>query len=561
MAYQSIGLDIGTTAVRAVELAVDGKRPRAIVNFGQVGLQPGTMVSGEIRDRTGLAEALRRLWREGRFSHRRVRVGIAGLRAIVRDIDMPLLPPDELESAVRFKADQVLPFPFDETVLSSQVVAQVAGADGPPTLRVQVAAAHAEVIEALVDVLERAGLEPVSIDLQTAALARALTTGQPAPEAVVSIGATLTLIVIHQDGKLQFVRTLDKGGQTVTSAIAAALDIPLRDAEVAKRSLTAQRPHDSMTAAACARAVSALVDEINNSIRFFGSLAGRHPVNRVLITGGGARTAGLLEAIGRAAGVPVVLASPLSTLDASGLQLTPQQAADVDMVAAVPVGLALHDPSPSERSFNLLPESVRIRVIQKRVHRVLTRAAIGVGVLIVGLSAMRFLQVHSAQDHLQAIDAVNTTIKNVEIPKYDKALALRNQVERQSALVMPILKKEVDWLVVLNQIAQYIPPNATLQNITMTAASIPGQGTTSTNGQALGTQVLGIANAQVVTQTLNDVTTWGQALSQSPIFELPDLSSTVSNSSQGGGVSFSTTLDILNGAASHRIPEFEVPRS
>jgi len=559
MAHQSIGLDIGTTAVRAVELAIDGERPRAIVNFGQVGLQPGTMVNGEIRDGARLAEALRRLWREGRFSHRRVRVGVAGLRVIVRDIDMPLLPPAELESAVRFKADQVLPFPFNETVLSSQVVAQVAGADGPPTLRVQVAAAHAEVIEALVEALEDAGLDPVSIDLQTAALARALNTGQPAPEAVVSIGATLTLIVIHQDGQLQFVRTLDKGGQTVTSAIAGALDIPLRDAEITKRSLAAARPHDSMAAAACARAVSALVDEINNSIRFFGSLAGRHTVSRVLITGGGARTAGLLEAIGRAAGVPVALASPLSTLDASGLQLTPQQAADVDVVAAVPVGLAL--PDPSERSFNLLPESVQTRAIQKRVHRVLTRAAIGVGVLIVGLSAMRFLQVHSAQAHLQAIDAVNATIKNVEIPKYDKALALRNQVERQSALIMPVLKKEVDWLVVLNQIAQYIPPNATLQNITMTAASTPGQGTTSANGQAIGTQILGMASAQVVTQTLNDVTTWGQALSQSPIFELPDLNSTVSNSSQGGGVTFSTTLDILNGAASHRISEFEVPRS
>ncbi len=552
MAYQSIGLDIGTTAVRAVELTLDGGQRPAITNFGQVGLQPGIVANGEVRDRAGLADALRRLWREGHFSNRRVRVGVAGLRAIVRDIDMPLLPPDELESAVRFKADEVLPFALDETVLSSKVIAQVAGADGPPTLRVQVAAAHAEVLASLIEALERAGLEPVSIDLQTAALARALATGQQSPEAVVSIGATLTLIVVHQGGTLQFVRTLDKGGQTITAAIAGALDIPLRDAEVAKRRLGAPGVHDSLAAGACQRAVGALVDEINNSVRFFGSLAGRQPVSRVLLTGGGTRTHGLLEAMGQATGVPVALASPLSALDAAGLPLTPQQAAEVDTVAAVPVGLAL--PDPSGRAFNLLPESVRARAVQKRVHRALTRAAVAVGVLVVGLTGLRFVQVHNAEDHLQAIEAANATIKNVEIPKYDKALALRNQVERQSALILPTLKKEVDWLVVLNQIAQYIPPNATLQNVSMAATSIPGQGTSSAAGQSLGT-----VNAQVFTQTLDDVTTWGQALSQSPIFELPDLSSSVSTSTQGGGVSFSTTLDVLNGAASQRVSEYEVP--
>src|SRR5580658_8582996 len=121
MAYQSIGLDIGTSAVRAVELTIDEGHPPILQNFGQVGLQPGTVVAGEVRDRYGLAEALQRLWREGRFAHRQVRVGVAGLRAIIREIDMPLLPPSELDSAVRYKADDVIPFSMDETILSSKV--------------------------------------------------------------------------------------------------------------------------------------------------------------------------------------------------------------------------------------------------------------------------------------------------------------------------------------------------------------------------------------------------------------------------------------------------------
>ncbi len=293
MANQSIGLDIGTSAVRAVELRLSEGRAPAIENFGQVGLPPGCVVAGEIRDRDQLTEAITRLWREGRFGHRQVRVGVAGLRAIIREIDMPLIPPSELDSAVRYKADEVIPFSMQETVLSAKVIAQIASPEGPPMLRVLVGAVHAEVVESLVATIEAADLEPVAIDLQTAALARAVfDPGFQAPEAVVSIGAGITMIVVHLMGNLQFVRTLDTGGDTITAAIAGALDIPQRDAEGAKRRLAYPGNHDTLAAGACERAVSELVVEIHNSIRFFSSLPGRQPVGRIQITGGGARSPG-----------------------------------------------------------------------------------------------------------------------------------------------------------------------------------------------------------------------------------------------------------------------------
>jgi type IV pilus assembly protein PilM len=554
MAYQSIGLDIGSSAVRAAELSIEEGRQPALVNFGQVGLQPGCVVAGEIRDQTLVADAVQRLWREGHFAHRQVRVGVAGLRAIIREIDLPLVPPAELDSAVRYKADDVIPFDMNETVLSSKVIAQVSTPDGPPMLRVLVGAAHADIVEAAVSALELAGLEPISVDLQTAALASAVFDPRlQVPEAVVSIGAELTMIVVHHMGSLQFVRTLDKGGETITAAIAGALDIPHRDAEAAKRRLSYPGAHDSLAAGTCDRAVRELVNEIQNSIRFFGSLPGRQPVGRIQLTGGATRTAGLLKAMQETAGVPVGIASPLSGVDVSSLPLTPEQAAEVDAVIAAPLGLALSD--PAGRSFNLLPPSARTRAMQKRVHKYMVRAAAVVAVLIVGLTGLRLFQVHSAQNHLNAIDATNATIQNVEIPKYDKALELRNAVVKQSAQVLPSLEKEVDWLVVLNQIAQYIPGDATLQNVSLAAVYGPGLSTPST----VSSKAIGTVTALVSTKTLNDVTEWSQAISQSPIFDLPDLTSSVSNASQGVGVSFSTTLDILDGAGSQRIDQYRAP--
>jgi len=553
MAHRSIGLDIGTSAVRAVELSIDEGRLPAIESFGQVGLQPGCVIAGEVRDRGQLAEALERLWKEGRFSHRQVKVGVAGLRAIIRELDMPFMPPNELDSAVRYKADEVIPFSMEDTVLSAKVIAQVTTPERPPQLRVLVGAAHAEAIDAVVGSLEMAGLEPISIDLQTAALARALFDPRfQMAEAIVSVGAGLTMIVIHQMGTLQFVRTLDVGGETITSAIAAALDIPHRDAEVAKRRLSFPGNHDPMAAQACERAVGELVGEIHNSIRFFASLPGRQPVGRIQLTGGGTRAAGLLGMMQATSAIPVAIASPLSRVDLSDLPLTPEQAADVDGVVAAPIGLAL--PEPAGRPFNLLPASVRTRAIQKRVQKYLIRAAAVIVVLMVGLTALRFYQVSSAQGRLSAIEAQNATIRNVEIPKYDKALVLRDQVVKQSAQVLPTLGNEVDWLVVLNQISQYIPPSATLSNITLMAASNPGQPTSrsaTTTGPSLGSITTG-----VIAKALTDVTAWGQSMAKSPIFDNVDLSSGVS---QSNSVGFSATLNILDGAKSQRIAEYSVP--
>jgi len=556
MAYQSIGLDIGTSAVRAVELTIEEGRPPRLENFGQVGLQPGCVVAGEVRDREHLAEALQRLWREAHFSHRQVRVGVAGLRAIIREIDMPLMPPSELDSAVRYKADEVIPFSMDETVLSSKVIAQVTSPEGPPMLRVLVGAAHAETIASIVAAIQMAGLELISIDLQTAALARALFDPRySSPEAIVSVGAGLTMIVVHHMGNLQFVRTLDMGGETVTAAIAGALDIPLRDAEAAKRRLNFPGSHDAQAAGTCERAVGELVGEIHNSIRFFSSLPGRQPVGRIQLTGGGTRAPGLLRMMQATAGVPVSIASPLSSVDLSDLPLTYEQASDVDGVAAAPIGLAL--PDPTGRPFNLLPESVLLQAREKRLHKYLVRAAAAVVVLVLGLTGLRFFQVHSAQSRLSSVLAENATIRNVQIPKYDKALVLRDQVVKQSGQVLPVLQKEVDWLVVLNQIAQYIPPTAALSSITLTATAVPGQPTVQPAAGAIVVNTgIGTVTTSVVAKALTDVTAWGHSLTQSPVFSNVDLTSGVSSST---GVNFGATLSILNAAHSQRVAQYTVP--
>jgi type IV pilus assembly protein PilM len=556
MAHRNIGLDIGTSAVRAVELsATDGPRP-VIEAFGQIGLRPGAMEAGEIKDRGQVSIALRRLWQEGGFGSRRVHVGIAGLRAITREIDMPLMSPDELEHAVRFQADEVVPFPLESTALSSKVVAQINEPDAPPKLRVLLAAAHSQLIEALVATLEDADLEPVSIDLQTAALARALYDPRfgGAPETIVSIGAGLTLVVVEQGGVLQFVRTLDMGGESITSAVGGSLDLPHADAEIVKRQLGYPGNHDSRAESAANTAVDELVSEIRNSIRFFSSLPGRQPVSRILLTGAGCRAVGFFAKLQATAGVPVAMASPLSRVDTSNLSLSPEQGAELDAVVATSIGLAL--PDPTGKPFNLLPASVVARAAAARLRQRVLVGVVALGVLMVGLTGWRVLAIQHAHSVLSAVNAENLQIKTVDIPKYDKAVKLRNQAQSLSADVTPVLSSEVDWLVVLNQLGQYIPSDTTLSDISMTASSIPGQAGTTTAATATTGSIIASITTTVTTAALTGVTVWGQSMSKSPVFTDVDLSGGVSG---GSSVEFAASLNVKSGARGQRVSEYSVP--
>lgn len=545
MAQRIVGLDIGTSAVRAVELTVDPGSLPVLEAFGQVGIPPGSVVDGEVRDRSQVVKAIQRVWREGGFKERRVVLGVAGLRAITREVDMPPLPPDELDDAVRFQADQVVPFPMDQTMFSSKVITQYTDADGSPQLRVLVAAAHRELVDGLVRTVREAGLEPVGIDLDTAALARALfdpSAGNGA-EVVVSVGAGLTLVVVHQGGRLQFVRTIDLGGESVTKAIASALDLPLIDAEQIKRRLSRNEPTDTRAESAVRATVAELVGEIHNSVRFYTAQPGRSSPTRILVTGGGARTAGFFDALQQGIDIPVLPASPLSHVDISRLGISPEQAAAIDPTLAVPVGLAL--PDPSGKPFNLLPAEVTAAYTEQRVRKALLLVGAVVLLLLAAGTAWRIVAVHNAENRVATLQHQLDYINKVEVPKYDKVVSIQSQIRSLQQKDKPLVTGETNWLTVLNQFGQYLPSTAVLSTLSLTDTA--GVGTTgsksSTSTSKTSTAAVTVARgtAKVDVANYTAFSQFGDTMAQSPAITLGAPSVSLTN---GATIDFSVTFTI-----------------
>jgi type IV pilus assembly protein PilM len=340
----AVGLDIGTTAVRAAELSV--RRGRiTLERFGQAALPAGAVVDGEVAEPDTVAATIKRLWRQTRFGSRRVIMGVANQRVVVRMVDLPWMEPQELRRSLRYQVQEYIPIPVDDAELDVNVLGEH-DRDGQRLMRVLLVAAQKEMVAGHVRAGTRAGLEPVGVDLTPFALLRSLVPEGSASfaetgEALVDVGARVTNVVVHAGGAPRFVRILLMGGQDVTDAIGEGLDLDPDSAERTKLEAAAGTGQEPAVGRIVEQRMGAFVDEIRGSLDFYRAQPDAAPVARVMVTGGGSRLSPLAERLQAALHVPVEGGQALQPLRLGRVKLGPGQLAELEPVAAVPVGLAL----------------------------------------------------------------------------------------------------------------------------------------------------------------------------------------------------------------------------
>ncbi|MGH7855932.1 MAG: type IV pilus assembly protein PilM, partial [Candidatus Binatia bacterium] len=235
MARTSVGLDIGTRAVRVVEVRGSGHQ-RSITRFGRVLLPAGAVDHGEVVDPRAVTEAVETLWKRLRLTTKTVHLGLANRRVVVRVVDMPDMSREDLEAAIKLQAQDHIPIPLSEAVMDYEVLEDVMGAEGQRMHRVLVVAAERSCVDPLIEAVQAAKLEPSTLELNAYALVRSLGNGSGRAEAIVDIGAGVTNVVIARDGQIQFTRILPNfGGDDFTNAVAEGLGVPFEQAEAIKR--------------------------------------------------------------------------------------------------------------------------------------------------------------------------------------------------------------------------------------------------------------------------------------------------------------------------------------
>lgn len=341
----AIGLDIGTSVVRAAELSF-GRGGSTLDRFGQVALPDGAVRDGEVVDEDAVTVALKHLWSATGFTHKRVILGVANQRVIVRQMDLPWMEQAELRRSLAFHVADFLPIAVEQSVLDFFPLEEVTDDQGARLLRGLLVAAQRETVLSNVRCAENAGLRVTSVDLTSFAVLRSMgaqTDIAVGTEALIDIGARVTNIVVHSASVPRFVRILLMGGQDITDAVSEQLGVPLDQAEGMKQHFATNGTGEelAMVSRTVTTTAQEFVDEIRGSLDYYASSNPGAEVERIVVSGGGSRLEGLMEQLAGTTQLPVISGDPLRPLRIGKTGLDSDQLEFIKPLAAVPVGLAL----------------------------------------------------------------------------------------------------------------------------------------------------------------------------------------------------------------------------
>jgi type IV pilus assembly protein PilM len=307
-----VGLDIQPGYVTAVQTK-GGKV--AVERAATAALPPEVVRDGEVVDVETLAAVLKRMFAEHKLG-RRVRLGVANHRIVMRTLDLPpLKSPKEIASAVRFQAQDHIPMPLASAVLEHQSLGTVTTAEGERT-RVVLVAARRDMIDKLLAAAKKAGLRPHGIDLSAFAMIRALHRGEvEEPTLYIGVGG-ITNLAVACGPTCVFTRVVAHGTESMAEELAERRGLTQEHAHGWLRHVGLSAPLEeiegdteivSQAREVLEAGIRKISDEVRNSMDFYAMQDGTSAVQRAVLTGPALAIPGFSDQLGEQAGVPLEL--------------------------------------------------------------------------------------------------------------------------------------------------------------------------------------------------------------------------------------------------------------
>jgi len=335
-----VGLDVGTSSIKAVELTREG-----------LSLKITGMGKAELENPEGVAEAITSALRDGGIKSKRVVSSVSGRSVIHRQVPMMTIPDSELKQAMEYEADKYIPFDVSEVQLDAQRLHDITPAADPAApaggatagtaqMKVLLVAAKRNLIEEHVNLLQSVGLTPVAIDVDFLALGNAfelrnvsLGINDAEVRALVDIGASKTDINIMRGNASYFQREIFMAGNDLTEAIAKRFGEDPADVEKMKRD-----PGGALES--MQDAMLPVLEDIGSEIRLsfdYHENQYDQEVKEVYISGGTVLFPGIDNMLAQIFNLPIKIWDPTEGLEITGARMG-ENGQNTDLVIAL--GLA-----------------------------------------------------------------------------------------------------------------------------------------------------------------------------------------------------------------------------
>ena len=353
-----VGLDIGTSSVKAVQLKFSGSQWQ-VVSMGMAEIPKDSLENkNQDAQRSVLIETIKRVLKESGVKTKKVVTSLSGDSVIIRYVKLPFMTADELRGAISREAEQYIPLNIDQVVLDFQILGETQE-DGQRKLDVLLVAAKVDVVDQHLLLLKSAGLTPMVIDIDAFALQNAYEINRLEPSdetvALINIGASLTSINILEGNNTRFTRDVPVAGNDFTKEIQKEFNLKFSEAEELKKSHGAismeeddfslstvshkddrvLRMSDVMTPV-----LNKLLGEIRRSFDYYETQARKKTVERVILLGGSARLKNVNRFLANKLGIPVEQFAAFRNVE-SAKGIDAEQVAEKEFHMGVCLGLAL----------------------------------------------------------------------------------------------------------------------------------------------------------------------------------------------------------------------------
>ncbi len=366
-----VGLDISGNTFRIAQLKPSADKP-VLINYASLKAPLGLINEGEISDIDGVAKALAAFWRQQRISEKKVVVGVANQKVIVRVVEMPYMTETDLRSAIQFQANDYIPIPMEEAIVDFQIISEHENNEDEKVMDVLIVAVRKDMVENLITAVEGAGLKPVIIDVSSLAFARTVMGNgvkpiieelpdYPGATALINVGSNLTDIVVIEEEVPRFTRISSVGGDTFTEALIDQLGVSLEDAEALKigiglPAVEGSEGDEDVLEVDIAPDMQQYVEVVNNileqeMVKFIAEIrrsldyylvqaTKAKGIDKVVVSGGGAKLRNFLRHLKENLQIEAELAHPLHSVQVSK-KLNGTDIDSEELSMAICIGLAM----------------------------------------------------------------------------------------------------------------------------------------------------------------------------------------------------------------------------
>jgi type IV pilus assembly protein PilM len=338
-----VGLDIGSSALKLVELKARKGGEFSLVRLGVEPLSPEAIVDGTIMDSSLVVDAIHKLGQETRVKNTSYATSLSGHSVIIKKIQLPATPAEELAESIQWEAEQYIPFDINDVRLDYVVLSE--GEMGRDTMEVLLVAVKRDKVNDYVSVISQAGKTPSLVDVDAFAVQNAYEANYELDPmkvvALVNMGAAVTNINVLARGQSVFWRDISFGGNQFTESLQREFNLSFEAAEALKRGEAVEGASPADARPVLDSVSEEMSEELYKTFDFFSATASEGSVDELILSGGCALTPNLVQVLRERFGVGAEVMDPLRRIHYKESDFDSAWLASIAPMLAVAVGLAI----------------------------------------------------------------------------------------------------------------------------------------------------------------------------------------------------------------------------